>query len=138
VDFRQDCAKALSGARVGRHVDNDHKKLSVRDVCKTFRLRGNGRGEKDRLLPVLRNVSFDVREGEIVSLVGESGCGKTTLLRIIQGLVRLDSGSVMVDGAPIVAAGRDRGFAFQLASLALTSIVRKVEDMSAPWRAHDE
>jgi NitT/TauT family transport system ATP-binding protein len=98
-------------------VDNGPKKLSVRDVCKTFRLRGNGRGEGDRLLPVLRKVSFDVSEGEVVSLVGESGCGKTTLLRIIQGLVRLDSGSVLVGGAPIVAAGRDRGFVFQQASL---------------------
>jgi NitT/TauT family transport system ATP-binding protein len=98
-------------------VDKVDKKLSVSNLCKTFRLPGNRSGDKDRLLPVLRNVSFEVREGEIVSLVGESGCGKTTLLRIIQGLVRLDSGSVMVDGAPIVAAGRDRGFVFQQASL---------------------
>ena len=69
------------------------------------------------MLRVLRDVSFDVREGEIVSLVGESGCGKTTLLRIIQGLAHLDSGSILVDGAPAVAAGRDRGFVFQQASL---------------------
>ncbi len=98
-------------------MENHPQKLSLRNVCKAFRLQGKGSAESDRLLPVLRNVSFDVREGEIVSLVGESGCGKTTLLRIIQGLVRLDSGSVMVDGTPVVAAGRDRGFVFQQASL---------------------
>jgi NitT/TauT family transport system ATP-binding protein len=98
-------------------VDNDRKKLAVCNVSKTFRLQSGGKGQGAQLLAVLRNVSFDVREGEIVSLVGESGCGKTTLLRIIQGLARLDSGSVMVDGAPIVAAGRDRGFVFQQASL---------------------
>ena len=95
---------------------NNAIKLSVQNVCKTFRLRGGAAG-KESLLPVLRNVSFDVRQGEIVSLIGESGCGKTTLLRIIQGLVRLDSGSVQVDGTSVTKPGRDRGFVFQQASL---------------------
>jgi ABC-type glutathione transport system ATPase component len=58
-------------------------KLAVENVSKTFRVRG-GRSGDDQLLPVLRRVSFDVNEGEIVSLIGESGCSKTTLLRIIQ------------------------------------------------------
>jgi NitT/TauT family transport system ATP-binding protein len=97
-------------------VVTDALKLSVQDICKSFRLRGGASG-KDRVLNVLRNVSFDVRQGEIVSLIGESGCGKTTLLRIIQGLVRLDSGSVRVDGTAVSAPGRDRGFVFQQASL---------------------
>jgi NitT/TauT family transport system ATP-binding protein len=91
-------------------------KLSVRNVCKTFRLRSAAAG-KDGLLNVLRNVNFDARQGEIVSLIGESGCGKTTLLRIIQGLIRLDSGAVLVDDRPIDGPGRDRGFVFQQASL---------------------
>lgn len=94
----------------------DSVKLSVRNVCKTFRLRGSA-GHKDRQLNVLRNLSFDVHQGEVVSLIGESGCGKTTLLRIIQGLVRMDSGSVAVDGATVSGPGRDRGFVFQQASL---------------------
>jgi NitT/TauT family transport system ATP-binding protein len=91
-------------------------KLCVQEVCKSFRLRGGVDG-RDRLLNVLRNVSFEVRRGEVVSLIGESGCGKTTLLRIIQGLVRMDSGSVLVDGISVSAPGRDRGFVFQQASL---------------------
>jgi NitT/TauT family transport system ATP-binding protein len=91
-------------------------KLSVRNVCKTFRLRSAADG-KAGTLPVLRNVSFDVAQGEVVSLIGESGCGKTTLLRAIQGLVRIDSGSVHVDGAAVSGTGRDRGFVFQQASL---------------------
>ena len=99
-------------------------KLSVRNVCKAFRLR-TGPDGGDRLLQVLRNVNFDVPQGEIVSLIGESGCGKTTLLRIIQGLGRLDSGTIMVDGASVTAPGRDRGFVFQQASL-------------LPWRTAKE
>jgi NitT/TauT family transport system ATP-binding protein len=90
-------------------------KLSVQNICKTFRLRNAAGGAGT--LAVLRNVSFDVAQGEVVSLIGESGCGKTTLLRAIQGLVRIDSGSVQVDGVAVSGAGRDRGFVFQQASL---------------------
>ncbi len=100
---------------------SDSIKLSVRNVQKAFRLRAgvgpDNKDEKDRLLQVLGGVSFDVRQGEIVSLIGESGCGKTTLLRIVQGLIRLDAGSVLVDGKPVTAPGRDRGFVFQQATL---------------------
>jgi NitT/TauT family transport system ATP-binding protein len=95
---------------------NDTSKLSVRNVRKAFRLRGVA-GSSESFLQVLGDVSFEVGQGEIVSLIGESGCGKTTLLRIIQGLGRLDSGSVLVDGKSVTGPGRDRGFVFQQASL---------------------
>jgi NitT/TauT family transport system ATP-binding protein len=97
-------------------LENGSFKLSVRDICKAFRLRGVADGSES-FLQVLRNVSFDVSQGEIVSLIGESGCGKTTLLRIIQGLIRLDTGAVLVDGRAVSTPGRDRGFVFQQASL---------------------
>ncbi|WP_375396650.1 ABC transporter ATP-binding protein [uncultured Sphingomonas sp.] len=91
-------------------------KLAVRGVTKTFRLRG-APGGGQQFLNVLRGVSFDIRQGEIVSIIGESGCGKTTLLRIVQGLVRLDTGAIEVDGVPVKKPGRDRGFVFQQAGL---------------------
>src|SRR5258708_356079 len=90
-------------------------KLAVENVSKTFRVRG-GQYSDDYLLPVLRRVSFDVYEGEIVSLIGESGCGKTTLLRIIQGLVRRDAGQIRVDAKPVAGTRRDRGLVFQQAN----------------------
>lgn len=94
----------------------ENVKLAVRNVSKSFRIRGR-RENQDRILHVLGDVSFDVRQGEIVSLIGESGCGKTTLLKIIQGLIRLDGGTILVDGVPVSKPGRDRGFVFQHASL---------------------
>jgi len=53
-------------------------KLAVRNISKSFRVRCR---DSFRVLPVLRAVSFDVFETEIVSLIGESGSGKTTMLR---------------------------------------------------------
>jgi ABC-type Fe3+/spermidine/putrescine transport system ATPase subunit len=52
----------------------------------------------------VKNVSFDVPEGHLVTLLGASGCGKTTLLRCIAGLERPESGSVSIDGHTIFAA----------------------------------
>lgn len=55
-------------------------------------------GDGDRRVHVLRNVSFDVHAGQIVSVVGHSGSGKSTLLAMLAGLDRPDSGEVSVGG----------------------------------------
>ncbi len=66
-----------------------------------------------RTTETLRDVSLHVRDGEFVSLLGRSGCGKTTLLRIVGGFVNADGGEVLVDGAPVSQPGSDRGMLFQ-------------------------
>jgi NitT/TauT family transport system ATP-binding protein len=81
-------------------------KLAIEDVSKTFQ---TATGE----VLALDRVSLQVNEAEFVCLVGPSGCGKTTLLNIIAGLEKPDSGTVLADGKPIKSPGRDRLVMFQ-------------------------
>lgn len=59
-------------------------KLSVRNLCKSY----DGK-------VVFKDLSFDLMEGEFLSILGASGCGKTTLLRILIGLEKADSGEIL-------------------------------------------
>jgi len=61
----------------------------------------------------LQDVNLDVAKGEFVSIIGTSGCGKTTLLRIIAGLENEYDGKALLNGIPIVKPGLDRGVIFQ-------------------------
>jgi NitT/TauT family transport system ATP-binding protein len=85
-------------------------KLAIDNVSKSFTTATG-------LVQALEGVSLQVGEGEFVCLVGASGCGKTTLLNIIAGLEKPDSGVVMADGKPIVGPGRERLVMFQEAAL---------------------
>jgi NitT/TauT family transport system ATP-binding protein len=76
----------------------------------------NGNGDKGRNL-VLNNVRLNVRPGEFLSLVGPTGCGKSTILRLILGSQLPTRGQVLVDGQPVTGVDRDRGVVFQKYSL---------------------
>jgi NitT/TauT family transport system ATP-binding protein len=64
-------------------------------------------------LEVLRDVSLDVGHGEFVAIVGPTGCGKTTLLRVMAGLTRPSAGEVWMDGGVVTEPGAERGLVFQ-------------------------
>ena len=67
-------------------------KLSIINISKVFV------SNSDRKVTALKNVNMDVKTGEFVCIIGETGCGKTTLLRIIAGLEKPDKGKVLIDG----------------------------------------
>lgn len=85
--------------------------LTVRALTKTFRLSGR----ED--VQAVRDVSFELRPGECVGLIGESGSGKTTLVNLITGLTPATSGSVLLDGADVT----------QLRGRALRSVWKKLQ-----------
>ena len=68
----------------------ENKKISVKNLKKNF-----------RSLEVLRHISLDVAEGEVVCLIGPSGSGKSTFLRCLNRLETITAGEVVVDGHPI-------------------------------------
>lgn len=68
-----------------------NKLLKIDKVSKKYQAK-NGEIE------ALKDISFDVKEGEIVSIIGPSGCGKSTLLSIIAGLEEKSSGEIYIDG----------------------------------------
>jgi NitT/TauT family transport system ATP-binding protein len=89
-------------------------KLAARGLNKSFVKDG-------KPIEVLRDLNVEVGAGEFVSIVGASGCGKTTFLRLMNGLIPASSGAALVDGVEVKAPGKDIAFVFQ-------------QDGLLPWR----
>jgi len=80
--------------------------IAIRGVSKRFAV---GDGEVE----ALGRIDATIAQGELVCLIGASGCGKSTMLRIIAGFEEPSTGEVLVDGERITAPGSDRGMVFQ-------------------------
>lgn len=75
--------------------------LEAADLCHSFHKHGQKLLGKKERKQILEGVSFTIRKGEFAGLVGESGCGKTTLCKLIAGLLKPDSGTLHLwNGAP--------------------------------------
>src|SRR5919112_5696492 len=66
---------------------------------------------------VLRDVNLGIEKGEYVSVIGHSGCGKSTVLNIVAGLLRATKGGILLEGKEVNAPGPDRAVVFQNHSL---------------------
>ncbi|MBR0796307.1 ABC transporter ATP-binding protein [Bradyrhizobium jicamae] len=95
----------------------DTRRVEVKGLSKSFQL-------AKTTIEAVRNVSFDVRRGEFVALLGPSGSGKSTVLNMIASLIRPSGGDVLIDGKRVVAgkATSNVGYVFQ-------------RDTLFPWRS---
>ena len=84
--------------------------LEVNNVSKGF-------GPKFRRTEVLEDITLEIEHGEFVAIVGYSGAGKTTLMSLLAGLIKPDSGSITLRGRKMKGPGPDRGIVFQDYSL---------------------
>ena len=75
--------------------------LTVRSLTKHFPLRSGLLGRSAGVVQAVDDISFEVREGETLGLVGESGCGKSTTSRLIMALLDPTAGELLFDGQPI-------------------------------------
>jgi NitT/TauT family transport system ATP-binding protein len=94
----------------------DEQRIDVRRLSKSFQLGG-------AVIEAVRDVSFSVRRGEFVALLGPSGSGKSTILNMIATLIRPTGGQILIDGAAVVPgrATPNVGYVFQ-------------RDTLFPWR----
>jgi NitT/TauT family transport system ATP-binding protein len=67
--------------------------------------------------PAVEDISFDVPGGQFVAIVGPTGCGKSSLLNVVAGLLPTARGSVCTDGRPVTGVNRDCGYMFQTDAL---------------------
>ena len=93
--------------------------LSIDDVSMRFDLPDGSH------VQALKNVSLDLKAGELMAVLGPSGCGKTTLLNIVAGFLAPTEGQIVLNGNPVNGPGPERGMVFQQGALFEWMNVRK-------------
>jgi peptide/nickel transport system ATP-binding protein len=118
--------------------------LSIRDLVKIYHTDEGMFGKTKREVRAVNGVSLDITQGETLGLVGESGCGKTTLGRMILRLIEPTSGAITFNGQDVLAAGgsqlrrlrRDMQIIFQDPFASLNPRMRVEEIVTEPLAIH--
>ena len=84
--------------------------IEIKNICKSFE-------GKNKNLSVLKDINLTINDGELICLLGPSGCGRTTLLRLIAGLEQPSSGEIIANGEVVKKPSGDRAVIFQQYSL---------------------
>ncbi|MBO0729520.1 MAG: ABC transporter ATP-binding protein, partial [Acidimicrobiaceae bacterium] len=115
--------------------------IELRDIHKTFRT-------KNQVVQALGGIDLVIRPNEFLSIIGPTGCGKTTLLRVIASLTPPDSGQVLINGHVATKPGPERAVVFQqfglfpwknvLDNVKFPLVVRKFPDNEATSAAREQ
>ena len=108
-------------------VVKDQPMLSVRGLKKVYKTDGGD-------VEAVRNLTFDLRPGELACLVGPSGSGKTTLLKCISGLMAPTEGEVLLDGTRVVGPPKKMAVVFQEYGRSLFPWMRVRQNVELPLK----
>ncbi len=100
--------KTLSEKLIVSAVDKTKTVLEVKDLSVTYSLKRNLFGKTVKSFQAVKAVSFSVYKGETLGLVGESGCGKTTLGRTLIQLIKSGEGEILFNGQSVNSMGRNQ------------------------------
>ncbi len=118
--------------------------IRVRDLVKYFQLSGGWLTRKHTYVHAVDGVSFDVQQGEVLGIVGESGCGKTTLGRLLLRLIEPTGGSVLFEGRDLTELSggelrslrRQMQLVFQAPMASLSPRLKVLDIIGEPLRTH--
>jgi len=98
-------------AKRDKRVEQADTVIALSNVTKTYSIRGSG--FKSTPFTAVNDVSFDIKRGTTMALLGESGSGKSTVAKMVLGLEKITSGEIRIDGSNVAAMGRKELFALR-------------------------
>lgn len=117
----------IQPAPAGEVLPGNESMLSVRNLKKVYKTDGGD-------IEAVRNLTFDLKPGELACLVGPSGSGKTTLLRCISGLMTPTEGEVLLDGTKVIGPPKRMAVVFQEYGRSLFPWMRVRENVELPLK----
>ena len=120
-------------AEMRRYYEQELQVLGLRGACFTYRPRN-----EEETPVVLRNFNLEIRKGEYIAFCGHSGCGKSTVLKLLMSMYSLDSGECYLDSQPLTARHRRLFVYVPQGNALLNGTIREVVSFAEPEAAGDD